>query len=93
VYGEVYGAFHDDGEWNWVQSWPVGSYLQPGLNTLEVMVRNYFWVPSPGMWNYAGLVYKIDYEYQLLTTETAWGDGERFVPRGNWATYFEYHVQ
>jgi hypothetical protein len=25
--------------------------------------------------------------------ETAWGDGTRFVPRGNWATYFTYHVQ
>jgi hypothetical protein len=25
--------------------------------------------------------------------ETAWGDGDRFVDRGNWATYFTYHVQ
>ena len=25
--------------------------------------------------------------------ETAWGDGTRFVERGNWAMYFEYHVQ
>lgn len=25
--------------------------------------------------------------------ETAWGDGDRFVDRGNWATYFTYEVQ
>lgn len=25
--------------------------------------------------------------------ETAWADGERFVSRGNWATYFTYEVQ
>jgi hypothetical protein len=92
VYGDVYGGFTDDGEWNWVQHWPVGSYLQPGPNTLEVMVRNYYWEPTPGMWNYTGLVYKMDYEYQLLTTETAWGDGLDFDGK-NWATYFMYHVQ
>jgi hypothetical protein len=26
-------------------------------------------------------------------TETAWGAGERFTPRGNWATFFCYEVQ
>lgn len=26
-------------------------------------------------------------------TETAWGDGDRFVEQGNWATYFTYKVQ
>lgn len=25
--------------------------------------------------------------------ETAWGDGERFVNRGNWATYFTYNLE
>lgn len=94
VYGEVYGAFIDDGEWRSIQHWPVGSHLQSGLNTLEVMVRNYYWLNMPGNWrNYTGLVYKIDYEYQLLTTETAWGDGGRFTEPGNWAMYFTYHVQ
>ena len=60
---------------------------------LEVMVRNYYWLNMPGDWrNYTGLVYKMDYEYQLLTTETAWGDGIDF-PGKNWATCFTYHVQ
>ena len=92
VYGEVYGAFTDNQEWKTVLSWPVGSYLQPGDNTLGVMVRNYYWVPTPGMWNYTGLIYKMDYEYQLPFTETAWGAGVDF-PGRNWATYFTYHVQ
>jgi len=26
-------------------------------------------------------------------TETAWGDGTRFVEKGNWATYFSYEIQ
>lgn len=25
-------------------------------------------------------------------TETAWGDGERFTPKGNWATYMTYSI-
>jgi hypothetical protein len=28
-----------------------------------------------------------------LRSEGAWGDGMRFVPRGNWATYFTYTVR
>jgi hypothetical protein len=28
-----------------------------------------------------------------IREETAWGDGDRFVNRGNWAMYFTYHVQ
>ena len=94
VYGEVYGPFIDDGEWGEVQHLSVDSYLQLGPNTLEVMVRNYHWLNMPGGWrNYTGLVYKMDYEYQLLRTETAWGEGERFTEKGNWATYFTYTVQ
>ena len=95
VDGEVYGVFGDDGEWNTVLSHPVGSYLQPGANMLQVMVRNYY---SDVDWNWTGLVYKMDYEYQLiLATETAWaaddGPGTIGFPGKNWATYFEYHVQ
>lgn len=29
---------------------------------------------------------------EVLQEETAWGDGSRFVPRGNWATYIEYEI-
>jgi len=28
-----------------------------------------------------------------LQEETAWGDGDRFVSRGNWATYFDYDLE
>ena len=89
-YGEVYGAFTDNQEWKTKLSYSVTPI--PGDNTLEVMVRNYYWVPTPGMWNYTGLIYKMDYEYQLLFTETAWGDGFDFDGR-NWAMYFKYHIQ
>jgi len=29
---------------------------------------------------------------QFTYNETAWGDGDRFVEQGNWATYFSYDV-
>jgi len=32
-------------------------------------------------------------EFFVPITETAWGDGDRFVEQGNWATYFTYKVQ
>lgn len=88
--GEVYGPFIDNHEWATILSHAVSP--QPGTNTLEVMVRNYAGSSSPTN-NPTGLIYKMDYEYQLLRTETAWGDGDRFTEPGNWATYFTYHVQ
>ena len=36
---------------------------------------------------------EFDEETQEWITETAWGDGDRFVDRGNWATYFSYEVR
>lgn len=93
--GEVYGPFTDDHEWATVQVYDVGSVLQPGANELEIMVRNYAGTTagdSPEV-NPTALTYKLDYEYQLLTFETAWADGTRFVEQGNWATYFEYCVK
>ena len=30
---------------------------------------------------------------EVVAEETAWGDGSRFVDKGNWATYFEYEIQ
>lgn len=30
---------------------------------------------------------------QVVDSQTAWGDGIRFVDKGNWATYFEYCPQ
>lgn len=89
--GEVYGPFTDNQEWNTILSHSVSP--QPGNNTLEVMMRNYAMPSGTVTSNPAGLIYKMDYEYQLLTTETAWGDGTRFTEPGNWAMYFTYHVQ
>jgi len=90
--GEVYGPFHDDQEWNTIETFS-GLNLLPDTNTLEVMVRNFAW-PGGVYANPTGLIYKMDYEYQLLTylTETAWAAGEDFTGK-NWATYFEYDVQ
>ncbi len=91
--GEVYGPFSDNQEWSTIISYPVIPQAEP--NILEVMVRNYAGSSSPTD-NPTGLIYKMDYEYQLLRTETAWGgwyDGTRFTEPGNWATYFGYTVQ
>lgn len=30
---------------------------------------------------------------EVVAEETAWGDGPRFVDKGNWAMYFEYEIQ
>jgi hypothetical protein len=90
--GEVYGPFIDNHEWNTIETFS-GLNLLPGANTLEVMVRNYAW-PGGVYANPTGLIYKMDYEYQLLTyrTETAWAEGQPFLGK-NWATYFNYIVQ
>jgi hypothetical protein len=58
-----------------------------GWNTLYFVVRNWAW----GAANSTGLLYKMDYEYQLLECETAWAAGFDF-PGNNWATYFAYTV-
>ena len=34
-------------------------------------------------------VYRIDDDGDIVQTETAWGDGDRFVEKGMWGTYFE----
>ena len=32
-------------------------------------------------------------EGEIIQEETAWGEGTRFVKKGNWATYFEYKIE
>jgi len=60
-------------------------------NTLAFVVRN--WTGTADS-NPTGLLYRLDYNYQLLECESAWGAGTRFVdPPGNWATYFTYEIQ
>ena len=58
-----------------------------GANTLNFVVRNYYGTGS----NPTALLYKATVEFS--GSETAWGAGERFVEKGNWATFFEYEVQ
>ncbi len=92
--GEMYEPQADNGEWNYTLSYSAaGGNFHPETNTLEIMVRNYYWDDMPeGLRNYTGLIYKFDYEYQLLYEESAWAAGADF-PGANWATYFEYEVQ
>ncbi len=96
--GEVYGPFVDNQEWNNIQTFS-GLNLLPGTNTLKVMVRNYAYETTNPHLNPTGLIYKMDYEYQLLLTyltETAWAgisEGEHQFDGKNWATYFTYDVQ
>jgi len=78
--------------WNSVESWDVSSELTAGTNELWTMTRNYAWSGGP-MANPTGYAYKLCYQYDIVTEETAWADGTRFVDRGNWATYFSYGVQ
>jgi len=86
--GYVYGAAPSSQGSNFATLW--GPYtLTPlvGLNNLMFVVRN--WVHSA--YNPTGLIYKLDYEYQLLEEETAWAAGSDFLGK-NWATYFTYTV-
>ncbi len=92
--GEVYGPYGDNHEWGTIDEFPDLN-LSLWTNTLEVMVRNYPGSSSSTA-NPTGLIYKLDYQYQIvereLQTETAWGAGEDFEGK-NWATYFSYTVQ
>ena len=87
--GNVYGTAPSPQPYNFGKLW--GPYtLTPlvGPNTLMFVVRN--WVHTA--YNPTGLIYKLDYEYQLLEEETAWAAGSDF-PGANWATYFNYELQ
>jgi hypothetical protein len=39
------------------------------------------------------VVVQVDADGNVIESETGWGDGERFVERGSWATYFQYTWQ
>jgi len=78
--------------WNSVESWDISSALTTGSNDLWTMTRNYAWPGGPTA-NPTGLIYKLCYSYDIVTTETAWGEGFRFPGRNNWAMQFPYHVQ
>ena len=62
-------------------------------NTLDIFVEEYSIFGA-----FHELFISLDYEYEVFhpeitQDETAWGDGDRFTPRGNWATYFTYTIQ
>ncbi|MCK4722725.1 MAG: hypothetical protein KAT75_05450, partial [Dehalococcoidia bacterium] len=78
--------------WSSVESWDISSLLAAGNNELWTMTRNYAWSGGPTA-NPGGLIYKLCYSYDIVTTETAWGSGFRFEGRNNWAMHFPYHVQ
>jgi hypothetical protein len=78
--------------WNSVESWDISSLLAEGPNELWTMTRNYAWSGGPTA-NPTGLIYKLCYSYDIVTTETAWGSGFLFEGRNNWAMHFPYHVQ
>ena len=78
--------------WNTVEGpWDVSSELIAGTNELWTMTRNYAWSGGPTA-NPTGLIYKLCYSYDIVTTETAWGDGSD-LPTANWAMSFEYEIQ
>jgi hypothetical protein len=78
--------------WNTVEGpWDVSSELIAGTNELWTMTRNYAWSGGPTA-NPTGLIYKLCYSYDIVTTETAWGNGTDFE-QANWAMYFGYHIQ
>jgi len=67
---------------------PALTNLTSGTNDIDVFTE------ENERWGGLGeLVLSLDCETVTTTTETAWGDGDRFVPKGNWATYFDYEVQ
>ena len=85
VYGVPSPPPGDAHGWNSLENWDISSQLMAGSNELWTMTRNYGWGGGP-TGNPTGLAYKLCYEYDLV--ETAWGDGTRFVDKGNWAMHF-----
>jgi len=85
-YAEVYGfSNYLAQQWKSLNTHNID--LSPGSNDLNIMVRNF---PRPVTSTYdnpTGLIYKLEYQYQLKTEETAWGEGENFSGK-NWAMYF-----
>jgi len=84
-YLEVFGSYSDTGQWGVKNNHIVD--LSFGTNDLTILVRNFLRLETERWDNPVGLIYRLDYEYQLKTEETAWGEGDDF-PGRNWAMYF-----
>jgi len=93
VCGVVYGPVPSSPSLGWedVNDYNITSYLNTGNNDLTIWVRN--WAQSGGSTNAAnnptGLIYRLNYKYQLKFEETAWGDGPSFPDAKNWSMYFK----
>ncbi|GAH22827.1 unnamed protein product, partial [marine sediment metagenome] len=75
VYGtDLSGEFTSPYTWQKIEEYDLLNKLKPGSNILNILVRNY---GGTGV-NPTGLIYRLDYEYQLKYEETAWGDGPGF---------------
>ena len=73
---------------NWTVPTEYSIEPQPGLNTLDFIVKNY--AGGSATSNPTGLIYKTTVTY--YPEESAWAAGFDF-PGANWATYFNYTVQ
>ncbi len=86
--GEVQIPFTDNQEWGTILDYSI--IPQPGLNTLDFIVRNYAGSSSPTS-NPTGLIYKAIISY--YPEESAWAGeepGKIAFSGNNWATYFTY---
>ena len=73
--------------WFMLGSIPEITSFTDGENVIDIFVEEYW--GGGGMHE---LELTLDYEKVTVDDETAWGDGDRFVDRGNWATYFTYTI-
>lgn len=69
---------------NWTVTTSYDLPLATGNNTMEILVKN---ISGTGF-NPTGLIYKLEYQYELKIEETAWGKGVPFPNAKNWSMYF-----
>lgn len=84
-------AIGNDANWKTVETYDVSGDLVLGSNTLTFHCTNVGAPSATGNQNPAMLIFELNADYSD-DEETAWGDGARFVDRGNWATYIEYQI-
>lgn len=90
---------YDNDIWNALKTHSFAPTI--GVNSLSFIVKN--WAQGGSQVNNPnGLTYKAEITYnmpvlncydELVAIETAWGNGTRFTPKGNWGMYFAYTIQ
>ena len=103
--GDLKQAYVDTTNWQNVQQYDLTGKLQQGNNILRIIGVNEYLNSDDGgqpegtvYLNPGGLKFQFDVDWDAIeecTTydESAWAYGDRFVQKGNWATYFTYIVQ